>query len=157
MKHKNVTLGIAAVISALITATTLQAATISTNAQLVGGMASTNVTAAAPMDTTFTVQKTATSVMDELPGHEMHQAVVALPARDDGKIWVGTVTWTSSKPIEVRILHDYNSSITVDEVHGKPLIAPFGNGTTAISLILQDWSTSRINSRFLCWFYELCR
>ena len=100
-------------------------------------MASTNVTAAAPMDTTFTVQKTATSVMDELPGHEMHQAVVALPARDDGKIWVGTVTWTSSKPMEVRILHDYNSSITVDEVHGKPLIAPFGNGTTAISLILQ--------------------
>lgn len=34
-----------------------------------------------------------------------HQIVVALPIRDDVKIWVGTATFTASKPIEVEVEH----------------------------------------------------
>jgi type I restriction-modification system DNA methylase subunit len=45
--------------------------------------------------TNFTAQKTATSTVDTLPGHQGHQAVIALPQRTDGKIWVGTLSWTS--------------------------------------------------------------
>lgn len=86
--------------------------------------------------TNFTVQKTATSTVDALPGHQGHQAVIVVPQRTDGKIWVGTISWTASKPVEVRLLHDYDTSVTPDAAHGKPVTAPFGNGETAISLIL---------------------
>jgi len=84
---------------------------------------------------TVTVQGTAISTVDALPGHEHHQAVVVLPARTDGKIWVGTISWTASKPVELRLLYDYNSTVTPDVIHGKPLTAPFGGGDAAISLI----------------------
>ena len=88
--------------------------------------------------TNFTVQKTATSTVDALPGHEGHQAVIALPQRADGKIWVGTVSWSASKPVEVRLLQDYDTSIKPDAAHGKPVTAPFADGESAISLILQS-------------------
>jgi hypothetical protein len=86
--------------------------------------------------TNFTVQKTATSTVDALPGHQGHQAAIVVPQRTDGKIWVGTLSWTASKPVEVRLLHDYDTTITPDTAHGKPVTAPFGNGESAISLIL---------------------
>lgn len=88
-------------------------------------------------DTTFTAQKTATSVVDSLPGHQLHQAVVVLPQRTDGMIWVGTLSWSSSKPVEVRLLQNYDESVTPDEAHGKPVTAPFAQGESAISLLLQ--------------------
>jgi hypothetical protein len=88
--------------------------------------------------TNFTVQKTATSTVDALPGHEGHQAVIALPQRTDGKIWDGTVSWSSSKPVEVRLLQDYDTSIKPDAAHGKPVTAPFADGESAIALILQS-------------------
>jgi hypothetical protein len=87
--------------------------------------------------TTFTAQKTATSVVDSLPGHQLHQAVVVLPQRTDGMVWVGTLSWSSSKPVEVRLLQDYDESVTPDEAHGKPVTAPFAEGESAISLLLQ--------------------
>jgi hypothetical protein len=70
-----------------------------------------------------------------IPGHSGHQLVMALPPRSDGKLWVGTVSWTASKPVEVVVLHMYNSSITPDTTHGQPLTAPFGNGSVAIGLV----------------------
>ena len=82
-----------------------------------------------------TIQKTGVSAPDPLPGHSAHQLVMALPPRSDGKVWVGTVTWTASKPVEVVVLHMYNSSVTADAAHGQPLIAPFGKGSVAISLV----------------------
>ena len=88
-------------------------------------------------DTTFTAQKTATSIVDSLPGHQLHQAVVVLPQRTDGMIWVGTLSWSSSKPVEVRLLQNYDESVTPDEAHGKPVTAPFAEGESAISLLLQ--------------------
>jgi hypothetical protein len=92
--------------------------------------------ATAPTSDTVTLQKTGVSDTDPLPGHSGHQLVMALAPRSDGKVWVGTVTWTASKPVEVVVLHNYNSSVTgADAAHGQPLTAPFGNGVVAISLI----------------------
>jgi hypothetical protein len=89
-------------------------------------------------DTTFTAQETATSVVDSLPGHELHQAVIVLPQRTDGKIWVGTLSWSASKPVEVRLLQNYDANVTPDAAHGKPVTAPFAQGESAISLLLQS-------------------
>ena len=102
--------------------------TINANAQ--------DQSAATPTSDTVTLQKTGVSSPDPLPGHSGHQLVMALAPRSDGKVWVGTVTWTASKPVEVVVLQNYNSSVTgADAAHGQPLIAPFGNGAVAISLI----------------------
>jgi hypothetical protein len=94
-----------------------------------------NAQATLSTNATVTLQGTAMSTVDTLPGHEHHQAVVVLPARTDGKIWVGTISWTASKPVEVRLLYDYNSTVIPDAIHGKPATAPFGTGEAAISLI----------------------
>ena len=85
---------------------------------------------------TITIQKTAESTVDPAPGHSGHQVVMALPPRDDGKVWVGTVTWTASKPVEVVILQGYNSTVKPDAAHGSVLTAPLGPGKeVAISLV----------------------
>jgi hypothetical protein len=61
-------------------------------------------------------------------GNSGHQLVMALPPRTDGKVWVGVVTWSSSKPVEVLVFQGYNSSVTPDSAHGQPLTASFCNG-----------------------------
>ncbi len=85
---------------------------------------------------TVTIQKTAESTVDPAPGHSGHQVVMALPPRDDGKVWVGTVTWTASKPVEIVVLHGYNATVKPDSDHGSPLTAPIAPGKqVAISLV----------------------
>jgi hypothetical protein len=93
---------------------------------------------------TVTTESTAMSHVDALIGHQAHQAVVVLPVRHDSKLWVGTVSWTASKPVELRLLYDYNSSLITDLNHGRPVTAPLGLssevphepiGEVAISLI----------------------
>ena len=125
---------------ALVAAAT-QVPTLTTNAQIMtegGGGATQNQTETTSMTaTTFTAQKTAISTVDSLPGHEMHQAVIVLPQRSDGMVWVGTLSWSSSKPVEVRLLQNYDESVTPDDAHGKPVTAPFAQGESAISLLLQ--------------------
>ena len=86
----------------------------------------------------YVAQVTAMSSMDPLPGHESHQLVLAVPPRDDGMIWSGTVTWTSSIPVEVVVLHGYDTNLKTDSAHGVPLTAPFANGKVAITLIKPD-------------------
>src|SRR5215203_5208826 len=125
---------------ALVVAAATQVPTLTTNAQIMteGGGAAQNQTETTSMTaTTFTAQKTATSTVDTLPGHQLHQAVVVLPQRTDGMVWVGTLSWSSSKPVEVRLLQNYDESVTPDEAHGKPVTAPFAQGESAISLLLQ--------------------
>jgi hypothetical protein len=63
-----------------------------------------------------------------------HQIVVALPIRQDGKIWVGTATFTASKPIEVEVEHKYNPKVIPDVKHGAPLNARWIDNTTRIAL-----------------------
>jgi hypothetical protein len=72
------------------------------------------------------------------PGQPNHEIVMALPIRDDGKIWSGTVTFTASKPIEVEILHTYDPKIIRDLEHGEPYHAVLpGNKSIAISQFKQ--------------------
>jgi hypothetical protein len=133
---------------ALVVAVATQVPTLTTNAQIMtegggaaqqqeGGAAQNQTETTSMTATTFTAQKTATSIVDSLPGHELHQAVIVLPHRNDGMIWVGTLSWSSSKPVEVRLLQNYDESVTPDEAHGKPVTAPFAEGESAISLLLQ--------------------
>ncbi|NOJ30180.1 MAG: hypothetical protein DA328_08455 [Nitrososphaeraceae archaeon] len=84
----------------------------------------------------FVIQNTASSTQDPTPGHESHQIVIALPPRDDGKIYGGTVTYSASKAVEVVVFHPYNASATNEE-HGEPLNVPFGDGKVGISLMTQ--------------------
>ena len=123
---------------ALVAAVT-QVPIVTTNAQnMTGGGAAQNQTEMTSMTATnFTAQKTAISTVDTLSGHEEHQAVVVLPQRTDGKIWIGTLSWSASKPVEVRLLQNYDASVQPDEAHGKPVTAPFAQGESAISLLLQ--------------------
>lgn len=68
----------------------------------------------------ITIRKTATSVPGvPSPGHEDHQIVMALPSIDSGKVWVGKVSWISSKPIEVGFLIGHNKSAE-DKEHSNP-------------------------------------
>jgi len=97
---------------------------------------------------TVTIQKTGVSSPNPLPGHSAHQLVMALPQRSDGKIWVGTVTWTASKPVQMVVLQGYNSSVTADTAHGQPLTASFGNGQVAISLVKTSSGTPIASGSF---------
>jgi hypothetical protein len=113
------------------------------------GAAAENLTGLTSMTATnFTAQKTAVSTVDQLPGHQMHQAVIVVPQRTDGKVWVGTISWTASKPVEVRLLHDYDTSVTPDAAHGKPVTAPFADGESAISLILASNGAATVPSYY---------
>ncbi len=102
---------------------------------VLGAFTAANANAQANLPANTTLQKTATSSVDPLPGHQGHQLVMALPPRGDGKIWVGTITWTSSKPVELVVLHGYNQTVTPDAAHGSLLSAPFGKGAVAITLL----------------------
>jgi hypothetical protein len=90
-------------------------------------------------ETHVTIQNTTVSAQDPLPGHQGHQLALILPPRTDGKLWVGTVTWTASKPVELVVLHGY-TNVTSDAAHGVPLKAPFGSGAVAITLIAPSQS-----------------
>lgn len=100
-------------------------ATVSTNMT-----ATTNNTEAQPTATgtgaqMFAIQNTSTSIPDPTPGHEeFHQAVIALPFRNDGKLYTGTVTYTSSHPVEVVVLQQFNQSQTATDNTATPLIIP---------------------------------
>ena len=102
---------------------------------VLGAFTAANANAQANLPANTTLQKTATSSVDPLPGHQGHQLVMAVPPRGDGKIWVGTITWTSSKPVELVVLHGYNQTVTPDAAHGSLLSAPFGKGAVAITLL----------------------
>lgn len=131
------TAGIIAVLAAIGYSTTHEhAAALGTNVTLTLGERAQN--------TTVTTETTAMSSVDRLIGHQAHQAVIVLPAREDGKLWIGTVSWTASKPVELRLLYDYNSSLVTDANHGRPVTAPLALsaeiphipvGEVAISLI----------------------
>ncbi|HEU5462458.1 MAG TPA: hypothetical protein VFU79_09340 [Nitrososphaeraceae archaeon] len=85
---------------------------------------------------TFIEQKTVMSQPAPVrhPGQPSHEVVFALPLRDDGKVWSGTVTFTASKPIEAEILHTYAPEHKPDSLHGEPYHAVLpGNKSIAIT------------------------
>lgn len=106
------------------------------------GVTIVNAQKSSPPPDHYVVQKTAESTVDPLPGHQGHQLVMAIPPRDDGKIWTGTISWTASYPVEMVVLHTYdNTSASGNATFGKPLTAPFGKGEVAISLIKNPSNT----------------
>jgi len=138
----NVTWMIGAVtMLALVTATQLPMITI-TNAQ------NATTSGGETTVTTLTAQKTEMSTVDSLPGHQGHQAVVVLSERTDGKIWVGKISWSASKPVEVRLLHNYDTAVKPDLDHGKPITAPVGKGEAAISLLLASNGAATVPSYY---------
>jgi hypothetical protein len=56
-------------------------------------------------------------------------------AKNGWKVWAGIVTWTATNPGEVLVSQGYNSSVTANTAHGKPLTAPCGNGQVAVLLV----------------------
>jgi hypothetical protein len=88
----------------------------------------------------ITIQNTSMSVPAPVrhPGQPSHEVVFALPLRNDGKIWSGTVTFTASKPIEVEVLHTYAPIMYPDSIHGEPYHAVLpGNKSVAITHLRQ--------------------
>jgi hypothetical protein len=82
------------------------------------------------------IQNTSMSVPAPVrhPGQPSHEVVFALPLRNDGNIWSGTVTFTASKPIEVEVLHTYAPIENPDSIHGEPYHAVLpGNKSIAIT------------------------
>jgi hypothetical protein len=82
------------------------------------------------------IQNTSKSVPAPVrhPGQPSHEVVFALPLRNDGNIWSGTVTFTASKPIEVEVLHTYAPLEIQDSTHGEPYHAVLpGNKSIAIT------------------------
>src|SRR5690349_19368374 len=127
----NIAIAIAAIVGLM--AISIPALAINANAQVPGVIPQQSNT---DEQDTVTIQKTGVSSTDPLPGHSAHQLVMALPPRSDGKIWVGTVTWTANKPEEVVVLHGFNSTVKPDSEHGSPLTAPIApEKQVAISLV----------------------
>lgn len=83
--------------------------------------------------TSITIQNTSLSVpasSAKINNQSMpHAIVVALPIREDGKLWIGSVTYTASKPIEIEVLHKYHPIVKPDAAHGEPSNAKWYDGT----------------------------
>lgn len=108
------------------------------------GQASAQLQPQTVQSSPFVVQNTTKSMQDPLSGHEAHQIVIAAPPRDDGKVYSGIASFTASQPVEVVMLHPYNSGTNTTET-GEPLNAPFGDGKVAISLMKQ-FTDSPVNA-----------
>ncbi|MGH9955210.1 MAG: hypothetical protein ACRD39_06075 [Nitrososphaeraceae archaeon] len=93
-----------------------------------------------PNDVVLQETKTSTQGMNE-----GHQIVMALPPRGDSLVWMGYVTWVASKPVEVAILHGYNSSAVSNQTSaqfGEPLKQTFGDIEVAMTLVKPESGTS---------------
>jgi len=85
-----------------------------------------------------------TSSTDPLPGHEGHQSATLLKLRNDNAVYTGTVTFTSSKPVEVQVLHRSMNTTAlpaIDPEFGTLGILPLGGsaGTVTISNLIPDY------------------
>jgi hypothetical protein len=85
-----------------------------------------------------------TSSTDPLPGHETHQSATLLRLRNDNAVYTGTVTFTSSKPVEVQVLHrSLNTTAlpAIDPEFGTLGILPLGGsaGTVTISNLIPEY------------------
>ncbi|QMU54096.1 MAG: hypothetical protein GKS07_03735 [Nitrosopumilus sp.] len=74
--------------------------------------------------------QTFTSSQDPGQGHENHQLAFILPP-NEGTLYDGSVTFTSSEPVQVLVLHEVNSL----EIQGQPTWTINGNIVYGLSLI----------------------
>jgi hypothetical protein len=68
----------------------------------------------------YSVQNSSKSMQDPLPGHEMHQVVIAAPSRSDGKVYSGLVTFSASVPVEVITFGPFKLMTTTTKADSLP-------------------------------------
>ena len=100
----------------------------------------------------YKLQNTSKSTQDPLPGHEMHQVVIAAPPRSDGKIYSGLLTFAASVPVEVIVFDPFKlvtptmkadllpfegAALTFHQSDGKPFTVEYTINATAKSPQLQ--------------------
>jgi len=83
--------------------------------------------------------ETITSSQDPGQGHESHQATFIL-SPNSGTLYVATLTYTSSEPVEIAILHE----ISKDEVKDQPTWTVDGNTFYGLSMIDQGSNAGSI-------------
>ena len=82
--------------------------------------------------------QTFTSSQDPGQGHENHQLSLIL-SPNEGTIYDGSMTFTSSEPVQIIVLHEINS----DDAKGQPTWSIDGDTVYGLSLIdLQEKSGS---------------
>jgi len=74
--------------------------------------------------------QTITSSQDPGQGHQNHQLALVL-SPNEGTLYDGSMTFTSSKPVQIVVLHEINSK----EVKGQPTWTVDGNSVYGLSLI----------------------
>ena len=77
--------------------------------------------------------QTITSSQDLGQGHQNHQLALIL-SPNEGTLYDGSMTFTSSKPVQIVVLHEINSK----EVKGQPTWTVDGNSVYGLSLIDLD-------------------
>ena len=104
-------------------------------------------------------QGIATSSPDPLPGHEAHQSITILRLRDDNAVYSGRITFTTTQPVEVQILHrDTTGAIAgpsgtvpnIPEKFGKLAMIelPGGNGHVTITNVVPKFTEGATGSTF---------
>ena len=91
------------------------------------------------------VQTTAESIACVFGGHT-DKHVMAVPPRKDGKMWSGTITWSSSIPVEVAILHGYEPGFATGLESGEPEVVTIGTGKVALTMINHPDQNTRPSS-----------
>ncbi len=74
--------------------------------------------------------QTITSSQDPGQGHQNHQLALVL-SPNEGTLYDGSMTFTSSKPVQIVVLHEINSK----QVKGQPTWTVDGNSVYGLSLI----------------------
>jgi hypothetical protein len=101
-------------------------------------------------------QGMATSSPDPLPGHESHQSVTILRLRGDNGVYSGRVTFTTTQPVEVQILH---RDMTANSTAGLPVIPdkfgklamiqlPDDNGRVTITNVVPKFTEGATGTSF---------
>jgi hypothetical protein len=99
------------------------------------------------------LQAYATSDEDPLPGHEAHQSITILRLRDDNAVYSGRITFTTTQPVEVQILHrNMNSTgpLNIPENFGRfaVLDLPGGNGQITITNVVPSFTEGAAGDTF---------
>jgi hypothetical protein len=89
-------------------------------------------------------QGIATSSPDPLPGHQAHQSITILRLTPDNTVYSGRVTFTTTQPVEVQILHRSmtNTTYNIPENFGKLTILqlPDNNGKVIITNVVPKFT-----------------
>jgi hypothetical protein len=97
-------------------------------------------------------QGIATSSPDTLPGHQAHQSITILRLSPDNTVYSGRVTFTTTQPVEVQILHRSmaNTTYNIPDNFGKLTILqlPDNNGQVTITNVVPKYTEGATGTTF---------